>query len=79
MSDIDLLVRKEHLGEVESKLLDMGYLFDGHGKTKEFYLEHRYHWVFAKRSAIAIEIHWHINGLPLRSGSILMVCGKGRN
>jgi len=60
MNDIDLLVRKEQLSKVESKLLDMGYLFDGHGKTKEFYLEHRYHWVFAKRSDISIEIHWHI-------------------
>jgi Uncharacterised nucleotidyltransferase len=60
MSDIDLLVRKEQLIKVESKLLAMGYLFDGHGKTKEFYLEHRYHWVFAKRSDIGIEMHWHI-------------------
>jgi putative nucleotidyltransferase-like protein len=56
MSDIDLLVRKEQLSKVESKLLDMGYLFDGHGKTKEFYLEHRYHWVFVKRSDISIDI-----------------------
>lgn len=60
MNDIDLLVRKGQLIKVESKLLDMGYLFDGHGKTKEFYLEHRYHWVFAKRFDISIEIHWHI-------------------
>ena len=60
MSDIDLLLRKEQLGKVESKLLDMGYLFDGHGKTKEFYLQHHYHWMFTKRSAISIEIHWHI-------------------
>lgn len=60
MSDIDLLVRKEQLGKVESKLLDIGYRFDGHGRTKEFYLEHRYHWVFTKRSDISIEIHWHI-------------------
>ena len=60
MSDIDLLVRKGQLSKVESKLLDIGYLFDGHGKAKEFYLEHRYHWVFAKRSDISIEIHWHI-------------------
>jgi hypothetical protein len=60
MSDIDLLVRKEQLSKLEFKLLDMGYLFNGHGRAKEFYLEHRYHWVFAKRSDMSIEIHWHI-------------------
>lgn len=60
MIDIDLLVRKEQLSKVESKLLEMGYRFHGHGRTKEFYLDHRYHWVFAKRSDMSIEIHWHI-------------------
>jgi Uncharacterised nucleotidyltransferase len=60
MSDIDLLVRTQQLSKVGSKLLDMGYLFEGHEKTKEFYLEHRYHWVFTKRSDVNIEIHWHI-------------------
>jgi hypothetical protein len=60
MSDIDLLVRKEQLRKVESKLPNMGYVFDGYGKTREFYLEHRYHWVFAKRSDVSVEIHWHI-------------------
>jgi hypothetical protein len=60
MSDVDLLVRKHQLSKVESKLLDMGYLLEGGEQTKEFYLEHRYHWVFTKRPDVSIEIHWHI-------------------
>ena len=60
MSDIDLLVRKEKVTEAETKLLDLGYMFQEHGKTKQYYQEHHYHWVFTKRSTISIEIHWHI-------------------
>ena len=60
MSDIDLLVRKEQLGKVESKLLDMGYMVEERVKPKEFQREHHYHWVFKKKSAIAVEIHWNI-------------------
>lgn len=60
MSDIDLLVRKEQLANVENKLVDMGYVLEKRVKTKEYYLELHYHWVFAKPSAISIEIHWHI-------------------
>ena len=60
MSDIDLLVRKEKLAEVEAKLVHMGYVLEEHGKTKEYYQEHHYHVVFAKSAATAIEVHWHI-------------------
>jgi len=60
MSDIDLLVRKEKLAEVESRLLDIGYGFDEREGTKEWFLEHHYHLVFARQSGITIEIHWHI-------------------
>ena len=66
MSDIDLLVRKEKLIEVETQLLDMGYMLEENAETKEYYQEHHYHWVFAKRSTPKIEIHWHI-GRPTTS------------
>ena len=46
MTDIDLLVRKEKLTEVETKLVAMGYGFEDPGKTKEFYQQHHYHWEF---------------------------------
>lgn len=60
MSDIDLLVRKENLSNVEAKLIGMGYVLEKRIETKEYYIEHHYHWVFTKRSATSIEIHWHI-------------------
>jgi hypothetical protein len=60
MSDIDLLVRKERLTEVEASLLDTGYVLQDRAKGKEFYREHHYHWVFSKKPDIDIEIHWHV-------------------
>lgn len=60
MSDIDLLVRKKNLTDAEAQLLDMGYTFEENTETKEYYQQHHYHWVFVKRSAPKIEIHWHI-------------------
>jgi Uncharacterised nucleotidyltransferase len=60
MSDIDLLVKKEKLAEVEATLLDMGYVLEDRAKGKEFYQERHYHWVFSKKPDIDIEIHWHV-------------------
>jgi hypothetical protein len=60
MSDIDLLVKKEKLTEVETKLLDLGYILQDRAKGKEFYQERHYHWVFSKKPDIDIEIHWHV-------------------
>jgi Uncharacterised nucleotidyltransferase len=60
MSDLDLLVKKEKLTEVETKLLDMGYILQDRGKGKEFYQERHYHWVFSKKPDLDIEIHWHV-------------------
>ncbi len=60
MTDIDLLVRKEKLAEVETKLVAMGYVLEERGKTKEFYQQHHYHWEFRGRSAANIEIHWQL-------------------
>jgi hypothetical protein len=60
MSDIDLLVRKEKLTEVETRLLDVGYILQDRVQGKEYQREHHYHWVFSKRSGIDVEIHWHI-------------------
>jgi Uncharacterised nucleotidyltransferase len=58
MSDIDLLVRKIDLAQVETKLLDLGYRLDA--STKEHRRKHDYHFVFAKSGDIKIEIHWHL-------------------
>jgi hypothetical protein len=60
MSDIDLLVKKEKLTEVETKLLDLGYILQDRAKGKEFYQERHYHLVFSKKPDIDIEIHWHV-------------------
>jgi Uncharacterised nucleotidyltransferase len=66
MTDIDLLVRKERLAEVETKLVAMGYVLEERGKTKEFYQQHHYHWEFRLRSAANVEIHWQL-GRPTGS------------
>ena len=60
MTDVDLLVRKEQLAKVETKLVDMGYSLEEGAKPKDFYREHHYHLVFSKLPATKIEIHWHI-------------------
>jgi hypothetical protein len=60
MSDIDLLVRKERLADVENILGNMGYALGEHSETKEWLQEHHYHLVFTKRSAVNIEVHWHM-------------------
>jgi hypothetical protein len=57
MSDIDLLVKRERLADVETTLLDIGYALDAGTK------EHHYHFAFTKSAAPAVEIHWHVQGL----------------
>jgi hypothetical protein len=71
MTDIDLLVRKEKLAEVGTKLVAMGYLLEERGKTKEFYQQHHYHWEFRSSSAVNIEIHWQL-GRPTSAFRINM-------
>ena len=58
MSDIDLLVSRERLVDVESKLLTMGYGIDA--STHEHHREQHYHLAFTKAAAPSIEIHWHV-------------------
>jgi Uncharacterised nucleotidyltransferase len=60
MSDIDLFVRNEKLAEVETKLLNMGYVLNEREKTKDYWQKHHYHLVFENGSGIPVEIHWHI-------------------
>ena len=60
MSDIDLLVRRERLAEIETKLLEMGYVPDERRKTREWFHAHHYHLGFVNSSGIPIEIHWHV-------------------
>jgi hypothetical protein len=57
MTDIDLLVRQQKLGEAETKLLGLGYTFD---LSTQAASRKAYHFVFRKRSATSIEVHWHI-------------------
>lgn len=52
MSDIDLLVRKEKVAEAQDRLIELGYRLQEGGD--------HYHFVFTKRSAVSVEIHWHI-------------------
>ena len=56
MSDIDLLVKRERLADVEGKLLGMGYAIDVGTKPHQ-----EYHWVFTKNATPNIEIHWHLH------------------
>jgi hypothetical protein len=68
MGDIDLLIRKEELAGVEDWLSRLGYCLYKSRNEKELLAEHHYHWVFTKREATPIEIHWnlrHAEG-PLR-------------
>ena len=58
MSDIDLLVSRERLANVESKLLTMGYGVDA--STREHHRQQHYHLAFTKAAAPSIELHWHI-------------------
>jgi Uncharacterised nucleotidyltransferase len=58
MWDIDLLVRRERLADVESQLLSMGYAVDA--STREYHREHHYHLAFTKGASPSIEIHWHV-------------------
>jgi hypothetical protein len=60
MSDIDLLVRRERLAELETRLREMGYVPDERRKPREWFQAHHYHLVFANSSRIPIEIHWHV-------------------
>jgi len=58
MSDIDLLVKSERLADTETTLLNMGYALDSN--LKAHYQDHHYHWVFMKKAAPSVEIHWHV-------------------
>jgi hypothetical protein len=51
MADIDLLVRKEKVTDVEQKMLDLGYTC---------LQRNRYQAAFRRKSRITVEIHWHI-------------------
>jgi hypothetical protein len=63
MSDVDLLVRKRDLTEVEEVLSALGYVLDRQQQQmKAWYLTHHYHLVFRKSTTglfnFSCEIHW---------------------
>ena len=64
MNDIDLLVRKEDLVKIEKTLVEMDYYLDEGDRTKEWYREHYYQFVFRKHEPtptdIHIEMHWQL-------------------
>ncbi|MFH1622042.1 MAG: nucleotidyltransferase family protein [Candidatus Omnitrophota bacterium] len=67
-TDIDIIVKKEELSDLESILKDLGYLLKTPTeKIKSTYLKHRMHFTFNKEhhlgTTIILETHWDI--LPL--------------
>ena len=61
MADIDLLVRKEKLTQVEAQLLNSGYFMLEECLTnKEWRYEHHSNWHFGESSGLRIEVHWRI-------------------
>ena len=61
MADIDLLVRKEKLTQVEAQLLNSGYfMLDECLTDKEWRYEHHSNWHFGESSGLRIEVHWRI-------------------
>jgi hypothetical protein len=63
MSDVDLLIRKEDLIEVENIMFSLGYaLNEKQRNRKEWYYAHYHHFEFRKRIspsfAVCCEIHW---------------------
>jgi hypothetical protein len=64
MGDVDLLLREDDIDEVESKLLEIGYLLHSYSKPKEFWKKDHYHFVLKKNKSTPLEttfeMHWHI-------------------
>ena len=64
MSDVDLLLREEALSKAEDTLVEMGYTFEGHPRTRAWFTAHHYHFHFRKPAATSLdvpfELHWHI-------------------
>jgi hypothetical protein len=64
MSDVDLLIKKEDLAEIEGLLRKLGYVFYDQQRTREWYLDNHYHLVFRKQVSASftscLEIHWHL-------------------
>lgn len=54
--DMDILVRKDKLGEIKSILINMGYLT----RNEKFYKKYHFHMPFTKinKMPIHIELHW---------------------
>ncbi|HVH25700.1 MAG TPA: nucleotidyltransferase family protein [Vicinamibacterales bacterium] len=66
MGDVDLLIRRDDLSEVEKLFEDFGYILDdGHRLRNEWYRAHHYHLTFQKRLGnpftMCCEIHWRID------------------
>ena len=64
MSDVDLLIKKEDLAEIEGLLRKLGYVFYDQQRTREWYCDNHYHVVFRRQVSAAftscLEIHWHL-------------------
>jgi hypothetical protein len=57
MRDLDVLVRREHLGAAAETLEHLGFVPDEWYRPREWYLEHLHHLVPYRRGQAVVEIH----------------------
>jgi hypothetical protein len=67
MRDLDVLVRREHLGAAAETLEHLGFVPDEWYRPQEWYLEHLHHLVPYRRGQATVEIHHRLlpPSLPL--------------
>jgi hypothetical protein len=64
MCDIDLLIKNEDLGFVETTMNDLGYSKNTHGLKEDYWKKHHYQLSFFKKNqkiSYSVEIHWGLD------------------
>jgi len=62
MGDIDLLIHKDDLDRAEKRILELGYIFNEHYRSAEWYIEKLHHLapLFNPNKIVKIEVHHNI-------------------
>jgi hypothetical protein len=69
MGDVDILVKKDHLLDVNQILLALGYRLELEYGDWSYYLANHYHFLYVSPDeSMRLEVHWHIQmpGQPFR-------------
>ncbi len=75
-SDIDILIKKEHLPEIEAELVNYGYtLAPDTFKDRKLQLKYLFHFSFKKKDPMGktlfLELHWDVLPYPMRISSLI--------